>query len=141
MSAESFIDTNVFIYQLERLDAHKAGVADELIEHGIATQTACISFQVIQECINTAIFKAENPLTEEEMRKYIGDVLAPLYNVQSSIRLYQASLDIRFRYRFSYYDSLIVAAALEAGCRTLYSEDLRHGQRIEGLNITNPFGN
>ena len=141
MSAESFIDTNIFIYQLERLDAQKAGIADELIEHGIATQTACISFQVIQECINTAIFKAENPLTEEEIRKYIGDVLAPLYSVQSSIRLYQASLDIRFRYRFSYYDSLIVAAALEAGCKTLYSEDLQHGQRIEGLNITNPFGN
>ena len=141
MSAESFIDTNVFIYQLERLDAQKAGIADELIEHGIATQTACISFQVIQECINTAIFKAENPLTEEEMRKYMEDVLAPLYSVQSSIRLYQASLDIRFRYRFSSYDSLIVAAALEAGCKTLYSEDLQHGQRIEGLNITNPFGN
>ena len=139
MSAESFIDTNIFIYQLERLDARKAGIADELIEHGITTQTACISFQVIQECINVAIRKAKMPLTEDEMRKYMEDVLVPLYSVQSSIRLYQASLDIRFRYRFSFYDSLIVASALEAGCKTLYSEDLHDGQQIEGLTIANPF--
>ena len=139
MSAESFIDTNIFIYQLERLDARKAGIADELIEHGIATQTACISFQVIQECINAAIRKAKLPLTEDEMRKYMEDVLVPLYSVQSSIRLYQASLDIRYRYRFSFYDSLIVAAALEAGCKSLFSEDLQDGQQIEGLTITNPF--
>ena len=139
MSAENFIDTNIFIYQLERLDARKAEIADELIEHGIATQKACISFQVIQECINAAIRKAKVPLTEDEMRKYMEDVLVPLYSVQSSIRLYQASLDIRSRYRFSFYDSLIVAAALEADCKTLYSEDMNHGQRIEGVTIANPF--
>ena len=67
------------------------------------------------------------------------DVLVPLHRVQSSIRLYQASLDIQARYRFSFYDSLIVAAALEAGCHTLYSEDLKHGQQIGELTITNPF--
>jgi len=43
------------------------------------------------------------------------------------------------RYRFSFYDSLIVAAALDAGCKTLYSEDLQQGQRIDGLTIQNPF--
>ncbi len=139
MSAESFFDTNIFIYQLEGRDDHKAVIADELIVQGIATQTACISFQVIQECINVAVCKAQNPLTKKEMDKYITDVLAPLYIVQPSIRLYQAALEIRFRYHFRCYDSLIVAAALEAGCKTLYSEDMHHGQRIEDLTITNPF--
>ncbi len=139
MNAESFIDTNIFVYQLERLDARKADIADGLIEHGIETQTACISFQVIQECINTAVRKAEMPLTEEEIRKYMMDVLAPLYRVQPDIRLYQKALEIRFRYRFSFYDSLIVAAAVEAGCKTLYTEDLTHGQQVEGVTITNPF--
>ena len=139
MSAESFIDTNIFVYQLERLDARKADIADDLIEHGIETQTACISFQVIQECINTAIRKAEVPLTEEELRKYLVDVLAPLYRVQPDIRLYQKALEIRYRYRFGFYDSLIVAAAVEAGCKTLYTEDLTHGQQVEGVTITNPF--
>ena len=139
MNAESFIDTNIFVYQLERLDARKADIADDLIEHGIETQTACISFQVIQECINTAIRKAEAPLTEDELRKYLVDVLAPLYRVQPDIRLYQKSLEIRFRYRFGFYDALIVAAAVEAGCKTLYTEDLTHGQQVEGVTITNPF--
>ena len=139
MSAESFIDTNIFVYQLERLDARKADIADGLIEHGIETQTACISFQVIQEYINTAIRKAEVPLTEEELRKYLVDVLAPLYRVQPDIRLYQKALEIRFRYRFGFYDSLIVAAAVEAGCKTLYTEDLTHGRQVEGVTITNPF--
>ena len=110
-----------------------------MIEHGIDTQTACISFQVVQECINTAVRKAEVPLTEDEMRRYLLDVLVPLYRVQPSVRLYQRSLDIRFRYRFSFYDSLIVAAAVEAGCNTLYSEDLTHGQEIEGVTVVDPF--
>ena len=140
MSVEFFIDTNVFVYQLEHLDTRKAGIAIELIERGIATRTACISFQVIQECVNTAICKAEVGLTEDQMRRYLEDVLAPMYRVQPSVRLYRESLDIHFRYRFGFYDSLIVAAAMEAGCGTLYSEDLRHGQRIGGLTIVNPFG-
>ena len=139
MSAESFIDTNVFVYQLERLDVRKADVADELIEHGIDTRTACISFQVVQECLNTALRKAEIPLTEDEMGRYMRDVLAPLYRVQPDVRLYQKALEIRSRYRFSFYDALIVAAAVEAGCKTLYSEDLTHAQQIDGVTIVNPF--
>ena len=73
------------------------------------------------------------------MRRYLQSVLAPLLRVQPSLRLYHASLDIRSRYRFAYYDSLIVAAALDAGCATLYSEDLQNRQRIEGLTIVDPF--
>lgn len=139
MSAESFIDTNVFVYQLERLDVRKADIADDLIEHGIDTQTACISFQVIQECLNTALRKAEIPLTEDEMGRYMTDVLAPLYRVQPDVRLYQKALEIRARYRFSFYDALIIAAAVEAGCKTLYSEDLTHAQQVEGVTVVNPF--
>ena len=53
--------------------------------------------------------------------------------------LYERGLFIKFRYQYSFYDSLIIAAALEAGCKTLYSEDMQHGQRIEQLIIKNPF--
>jgi len=139
MSVERFIDTNVFVYQLERIDLQKAATAERLIAQGIATGTACISFQVVQECLNVALRKAQVVLSAEEMRKYLQSVLAPLFRVQPSIRLYQAALDLQLRYQFSFYDSLIVAAALEAGCRTLYTEDLQHGQRIDGLTIENPF--
>lgn len=139
MSVDSFIDTNVFIYPLERLDERKADTAERLIESGIITGNACISFQVVQECLNTAIRKAEIPLTVDEMNLYLNSVLRPLYRVQPSLRLYQSALEVKNRYRFSFYDSLIIAAALEAGCKTLYSEDLQHGQQIEGLTIENPF--
>ena len=139
MSVENFIDTNVFVYQLERLDARKAAIAERLIQQGIASGTACISYQVIQECLNTAIRKAEIGLTGNEMEKYLQSVLAPLLRVQPSLRLFRSSLNIQSRYQFSFYDSLIVAAALEAGCKTLYSEDLRHGQQVEGVTIANPF--
>ena len=139
MSAECFIDTNLFIYQLEALDERKAATADRIIRRGIETGNACISFQVVQECLNTMLRKAEIPLDTDQMRTYLEAVLAPLFQVSASMPLYQRALDIQARYRYSFYDALIIAAALEAGCTRLYSEDLQHGQRIERLTIENPF--
>ena len=139
MSARDFLDTNVFVYQLERLDTRKAAISENLIGRGIEEGTACISFQVVQECLNTALRKAEIPLTEANLRGYLESVLRPLVRVQSSLLLYHSSLEIHARYGFSYYDSLIVAAALEAGCTRLYTEDLQHGQQIQQLTIIDPF--
>lgn len=139
MSVERFLDTNIFVYQLDGRDARKAEIARYLIQQGIENGNACISFQVVQECLNTAIRKAHLQLAAHDMRQYLETVLTPLLKVQPSLRLYRASLDIQSRYRFAYYDALIVAAALDAGCTTLYSEDLQDGQRIEGLTVVNPF--
>lgn len=139
MSAEYFIDTNLFIYQLEALDERKSAAADHIIHEGIETRNACISFQVVQECLNTAIRKAEIPLSMDEARHYLDTVLAPLFRVPASLSLYTRALDVQARYRYGFYDSLIVAAALGAGCTRLYSEDLQDGQKIEGLTIENPF--
>jgi len=66
-------------------------------------------------------------------------VLAPLLRVSASVALYQRALDVQARWRFGFHDSLIVAAALTAGCTRLLSEDLQHGQRIETLTIHDPF--
>ncbi len=59
--------------------------------------------------------------------------------VMPSPALYQRGLDLQARYDFSFYDALIVAAALESGSTRLYTEDLQHGQKIEGLLVENPF--
>ena len=75
----------------------------------------------------------------EPARLYLDTVLLPLLRVGSSATLYQRGLDTQARYQFSFYDSLIVAAALSAGCKRLLSEDMQHGQRIESLTIINPF--
>ena len=141
MSADTFIDTNVFIYQLEALDERKSAIAEQLIRDGIANGTACISFQVIQETLNVVLRKAAIPLDREAARSYLETVLAPLFRVPATVDLYQRALDVQGRYRYSLYDSLIVAAALVAGCKRLYSEDLQHGQQIDGLTIHNPFTN
>ncbi len=139
MSAEYFIDTNIFIYQLEQQDDRKAELAKNLIQQGIAEGTACISFQIVQECLNVILHKAKIVLTEDETQKYLPSILAPLYQLQPNIQTYSTALNLRSRYKYRFYDSLILATALEADCRTLYSEDLQHGQRIEQLTIKNPF--
>lgn len=141
MSAKAFLDTNLFIYQLEARDERKSTIADAIIRDGVKTGNACISYQVIQECLNIVLRKAEVPLDVTGARAYLDHVLTPLLRVSASIHLYHRGLDIHDRYRYGLYDSLIIAAALEAGCTRLLTEDLQDGQRIETLTIENPFVN
>ena len=139
MSAEAFIDTNVFVYHLDSTDKRKHAIAERIIRDGLASGNACISFQVVQECLNTALRKAEVALDTDAARSYLDTVLIPLLQVPASAALYHRALDVRTRWQFSFYDSLIVAAALAAGCSRLVSEDLQHGQRIDSLTVHNPF--
>ena len=139
MSARYFLDTNIFIYHLEALDSRKFAVADRLIREGVAGEVAYISFQVVQECLNTVLSKAEIKLDADAAKDYLDTVLAPLFKVPASLTLYHRALELHSRYRFSFYDSLVVAAALESGCTRLYSEDLQHGQRVGNLTVENPF--
>ena len=83
--------------------------------------------------------KAEVALTLDAARSYLDTVLVPLLQVPAIAALYHRALDVQARWRFGFYDSLIVAAALAAGCRRLLTEDLQHGQQIETLTIHNPF--
>ena len=100
---------------------------------------AIVSFQVVQETLNVLTRKLKPAMSREDAQRALQNVLAPLWRVQPSPALYARALDLQERYKFSFYDSLIVAAALEANCTRLLSEDLQHGQRIEGLTIKNPF--
>ncbi|MCW5633692.1 MAG: PIN domain-containing protein [Rubrivivax sp.] len=139
MSAEFFVDTNVFVYHLDNTDRRKQGVAERIVRDGLATGNACISYQVVQECLNVALRKAEVALPVDAARSYLDAVLLPLMQVTASESLYHRALDVQARWRYGFHDSLIVASALAAGCRTLLSEDLQHGQRLEGLTIVDPF--
>jgi len=139
MSAEVFIDTNVFIYQLDASDARKQAVAERIVRDALAVGNACISFQVVQECLNTVLRKAKVALDADSARSYLDTVLGPLMQVPASAALYHRALDVQTRWQFSFYDALIVAAALTGGCRRLLSEDLQHGQRIETLTVHDPF--
>lgn len=139
MPADTFIDTNIFVYQLDTTDKKKARIADQLIRAEIAAGTACVSAQVIHEWMNVVLHKAKKPLTVDVARGYLDAVLLPLLRVEPSRMLVLRALSLRERWKYGVFDSLIIAAALEAGCRRLLSEDLQHGQQIETLKIENPF--
>ncbi len=139
MSAKYFLDTNIFVYAFDFANPKKQKRANELIKTALENNTGCISFQVIQEFVNVATRKFAIPLSIPDCTKYLNTVLSPLCEVFVSIELYSRTLDVMERWRFSFYDSLIVASALQAGCSILYSEDLQHQQKIEDLVINNPF--
>ena len=138
MSA-SFLDSNVMLYLLDEREHHKFAVAEKLVNKALRTANAVISFQVVQETLNVATRKLEVPLSAADAGRFLETTLLPLWKVNPSRELYRRSLEIKYRYRFGFYDSLILGAALEAGCSALYTEDLQHGQTIERMKIINPF--
>ena len=137
MSADNFIDSNVFVYLFDETDAIKRQSSEDLVQQALENGTACISYQVVQETINVITRKLN--ATADDARQLLDRVLMPLWKVNPTQTFYQRGLDLQARYQFSFYDSLIIAATLEAGCKTLYSEDLQHDQCIEGLYVQNPF--
>lgn len=139
MSDEIFLDSNIFLYTFDDSALQKQERADELVKQALGHGTGIISYQVVHEVLNVLTCKLAVPMDAGDAARYLATTLEPLWRVQPSAALFQAGLSIQARYRFGFYDSLIVAAALTAGCSRLYSEDLQHGQRIEGLIIENPF--
>lgn len=136
MSVE-FLDTNVFVYLFDETDERKRSAAERLIRQGLTSGNACISYQVVQEALNVMSGKLAAPAAD--VRNFLDRVLVPLWRVMPSHTLYLRSLELHERHGYSLYDSTIIAAALQAGAATLYSEDLQHGQRIGALTIRNPF--
>ncbi|MEO8247914.1 MAG: hypothetical protein ABI589_00950 [Burkholderiales bacterium] len=83
--------------------------------------------------------KAKFAVSVDAACGYLYAVPAPLMQVAASEALYHRALDVQARWRFGFYDCLVVVGALAAGCGTLLSEDMQHGQRIDHLTIINPF--
>ncbi len=137
MNVECFLDTNVFVYLFDDMDTRKQEISSALIEQHLRDDSACISHQVVQETLN--VMGRKLGASQEQCHAMLDRVLVPLWRIHPTHKLYRQGLELQTRYRYSFYDSLILAAALHSGCRVLYSEDLQHGQRIEGLQIINPF--
>lgn len=95
--------------------------------------------QVVQEFLNVTTRKLRSQLSPAQASDYLQEVLAPLCAIDPDMGIYQKALELQSRWQFSFYDSLIIAAAVAADCETLFSEDLQHNQRIESLTIVNPF--
>jgi predicted nucleic acid-binding protein len=139
MSDKYFIDTNIFIYSFDTKNEIKRETAQNLIALALEKGTGIISYQVVQEFLSAATRKFAVPLRLKDAQKYLDIVLEPLCEVFSSTELYHQALEIAEEWRFSFYDALIVAAALQAECEVLYSEDMQDNQKIRGVTILNPF--
>jgi predicted nucleic acid-binding protein len=139
MSARFFLDTNIFVYSFDRSSVSKSRRAAQLIREAISTRKGIVSYQVVQEFFNLALRRFAQPMTVPEAEQYLSAVFRPLLAVQSSSALISEALGLTDRYRLSWYDSLIVAAAIEGGCEVLYSEDLQDGQHFGQLKVENPF--
>lgn len=133
MSApECFLDTNVLLYLLSG-DPAKADRVEDLLASG-----AAVSVQVLNEFASVAVRKLG--MTLAEAREALGPIIALCTIAPLTLQVHERGLQIAERHGFSLYDSLIVAAALESGCSTLYTEDLHDGQLVERtLKIRNPF--
>ncbi len=134
-----FIDTNVFVHDIEHPGSAHQRVAQELVEDAVTTGNGYISYQVINECANVILKFTDRPDRFDLAQEYLERVLARLPRVEPSLPLYMNAIRLHERYQISFYDALIVAGAVAAGCTTLYSEDMQHGQLFDGVRVVNPF--
>jgi len=139
MNGKFFLDTNVIVYCFDQESPGKRKTAFELVERALSSGHGMISYQVVQEFFNVATRKFAKPLSFADCRTYLNRVLSPLCMIFPSIAFYDRGIDIAERHGYSIYDSLIVSAAVDGGCSTLFSEDLQHGHTIWNLTIVNPF--
>jgi predicted nucleic acid-binding protein len=139
MKGKFFLDTNVFVYVFDATAPAKARKAARLVRDAVDTGKGIVSYQVVQEFFNVALRRFAQPMNGAEAEQYLITVLRPLLAIHSSTALYVEALRIAGRHHLAWYDSIIVASAVEGQCETLYSEDFQHGREIEGLRIANPF--
>ena len=133
MNAKPFLDTNVVLYAFRQGDS-RSRKAEVLLAEGGAT-----SVQVLNEFVAVARRKLNK--SWEEVRHALG-ILRSFFSEPAPVTLktHDTAISIAERYKYSIYDGLILASALETGCNIVYSEDLQDGQVIErSLTIRNPF--
>jgi predicted nucleic acid-binding protein len=135
MPAEVFLDTNILVYSFDPDSPAKQRRAKELL----AGPDWMVSWQVIQEFSSVALHRFKSPLLPQDLSDYVSLKLWPRCRILPSEVILTKAIAIHARYGFRYYDSLIVASAMAGSARTLYSEDLQHGQTIDSLTIQNPF--
>ncbi len=127
-----FFDTTILVYAFASNDP-RAQIAEGLLARG-----GRLGVQNLNEFVNVAVRKLAMPWKDvvEALSVIRALCRSPL---PLTVQTHEAALRISGRYGYHIYDSLVIAAALEARCDTLYSEDMNDGQAIEGLTIRNPF--
>ncbi|SHO81109.1 Programmed cell death toxin MazF like [hydrothermal vent metagenome] len=131
MRDKIFIDTNILLY-LYDVDGEKKSIAKEILKSNYY-----ISTQVLNEFSNISLKKLK--LNTDELDTILEKIIEKTRLFIFDEQTIRFAIKIKDKYKFQYYDSLIIATALENNCNILYSEDMQHNQQIESLTIINPF--
>ena len=132
----TFVDTNVLLYAQDRRDDRRRGIAKAVLDELWAAGNGVLSTQVLQEFSNVATRKLQ--LSPETARRIVAEY-AEWPVVETTAQLIVSASVLHERHRFSFWDAMVVEAALLSGATTLLSEDLQDGRRIGDLTIRNPF--
>ena len=131
MSAErAFIDSNVVVYLAGEGD--KASVAMDVVGHG-----GVISVQVLNETAN--VLRRKAGLAIPDIRDFLGSLRTLLDVIPVTIELHEAGLDLAEHHELSVYDAMILAAARQASCGVLLTENMASGAVLSGVHLVNPF--
>lgn len=131
-----FVDSNVFLYAVDEGNPRKQEAARNWRAELWKNRRGRVSFQVLGEFYVNAVRK--RPAAREEARAEVRDLL--VWNpVVADAALLERGWKLQDRYGLSYWDALIVAAAKVASCRYLLTEDLQAGQKLDGIEVVNPF--
>lgn len=136
--AKVFLDTNILVYTIDKKDRDKQDQSRSLIKRISSDHVPVISTQVLQEFYNaiTSKLKVDQIVAKNVLHSYRNMEI-----VSADLVLIEQAVDISVLFQLSFWDSLIVAAAEQANCSILVTEDLNDGQKIRGIEIVNPFKN
>ena len=134
----SFVDTNVLVYAEDRDAKAKHDVARDLIVELWEDRNGVLSVQVLQEFYVNVTRKLKKPLTNAKALEVVEEYLTWTI-VENTGKLLTNAIELQQRAHLSFWDAMVVQAAIEAGCDKLYSEDLNVGQRFGSLVVVNPF--
>lgn len=136
MTAACFLDTNILVYAYNTDGGPKHEVSRQLLEKLWKNQTGILSTQVLIEC--AAVLTGKYKQTAQQVVEWL-EPYQEWHIIGVNLTLLTKALGLKNKFKFSFWDSLILQAALESNTRILYSEDFQHGQKIGGLTILNPF--
>lgn len=134
----SFVDTNILVYAEDKDAKQKHEIARDLLVQLWNERDGAISVQVLQEFYVTVTRKLKKPLSSAKALEIVDEYLTWTV-VENTAKLLTAAIALQQRAQLSFWDAMVVQAALEAGCDKLHSEDMNAGQRFGSLVIVNPF--
>lgn len=133
-----FVDTNVFVYRFDTTEPAKQRRAEDWLDHLWTGRTGRLSIQVLQELYSSLTRKLDHPMEPSEARSVVRSLLswdpAPV-----NPRTIEGAWLLQDRYSLAWWDALTVSAAQIAGCRHLLTEDISHGQDLDGVRVVDPF--